>query len=238
MPTGNDLLKLARTRIGQAYVNVLVPKNNPNWQGPWDCAEFASWLVYQAGGFLYGCVDNGGNPATTEAYTGAWQHDAEKRGIRVSWQEAAATVGGMLLRYPPAPGSMGHIAVSDGVGGTVEAKGKLYGVCKGSAGGRDWDTGVLLPGFTYDPPASSVPGGATGPALLYKIGAPNMRPAVVRAIQKALAEAGFDPGPIDGTYGHNTAAAVAAFQTVQGLVVDGQVGVDTAARLKVPLEGG
>ena len=58
--------------MGEAYENVLVPKNNANWRGPWDCAEFMSWLVYQEGGFLYGCIDDGGNPATIEAYTGAW----------------------------------------------------------------------------------------------------------------------------------------------------------------------
>ena len=47
MTTGNDLLRLAATRIGQKYLNVLVPKDNPNWSGPWDCAEFASWVVFQ-----------------------------------------------------------------------------------------------------------------------------------------------------------------------------------------------
>ena len=62
MPTGNDLLKLAETRIGEKYFNVLVPKDNPNWHGPWDCAEFASWVVYQKAKKLYGCTDNKGNP--------------------------------------------------------------------------------------------------------------------------------------------------------------------------------
>jgi N-acetylmuramoyl-L-alanine amidase len=47
MATGAQLLALAETRIGEKYVNVQVPKDNPKWHGPWDCAEFASWLVYQ-----------------------------------------------------------------------------------------------------------------------------------------------------------------------------------------------
>ena len=71
MASGNDLLALAESRIREKYVNVLVPKDNPNWHGPWDCAEFASWAVYQKVSKLYGCIDNSGNPATTEAYSGA-----------------------------------------------------------------------------------------------------------------------------------------------------------------------
>src|SRR6185436_2459334 len=130
------MLSLARTRIGEKYVNVCVPKNNKNWHGPWDCAEFMSWLVYQVGGFLYGCVDDHGNPATVEAYTGAWQHDVKTRGKMIPWQDAAAIPGGILLRYPPSPGSMGHIVVSDGKGGTVEAMGKKWGVCVGTINGR------------------------------------------------------------------------------------------------------
>jgi N-acetylmuramoyl-L-alanine amidase len=227
------MLKLAKTRIGEDYVNVCVPKNNPNWHGPWDCAEFVSWLVYQVGGFLYGCTDNNGNPATTEAYTGAWKTDSQRLGIRIDWQVAVATEGAVLLRYPPAPGAMGHVAVSDGKGGTIEAKGKAWGVCADKSSGRGWDTGVLVPNFNYDPPNSNIT--AEPPEALYKIGAPNMRRSVVKAIQRALAKAGFDAGPIDGVYGHNTAAAVAAFQAVHGLVVDGQVGVQTAVQLQVDL---
>jgi N-acetylmuramoyl-L-alanine amidase len=62
MTTGNDLLRLAETRIGQKYLNVLVPKDNPNWSGPWDCAEFASWVVFQKVGKLYGCTNNQSKP--------------------------------------------------------------------------------------------------------------------------------------------------------------------------------
>jgi peptidoglycan hydrolase-like protein with peptidoglycan-binding domain len=62
-----------------------------------------------------------------------------------------------------------------------------------------------------------------------------MSSSVVKEIQRALAEAGFDPGPIDGVFGHNTTAAVSAFQATNGLVVDGQVGQQTAAKLKVDI---
>lgn len=233
MSDGEKMLKLAETRIGERYVNVLVPKNNPNWHGPWDCAEFMSWLVYQVSGKLYGCVDNQANPATVEAYTGAWQHDALTTGKRIPWQDAAGIVGAVLLRYPPSPGSMGHIVVSDGSGGTVEAMGKRWGVCRGKTSGRAWDTGVLVPWFDYDTAVSPLK--LVEPKLLYAIGRAGMKKDVVKDIQRKLAAAGFDPGPVDGDYGHNTAAAVAAFQTVKGLVVDGQVGKQTARTLGVEL---
>lgn len=233
MNDGEKMLRLAETRLGQKYVNVCIPKNNPNWQGPWDCAEFMSWLVFQVGGFLYGCIDNKGNPATVEAYTGAWQHDAAKVGNRVSVAQAAGTVGAVLLRNPPAPGRMGHIVVCDGQGGTVEAMGKAFGVKRGKVANRAWDTGILLPGFSYGGANSSIT--APAPALLYAIGRPGMKKSVVSAIQSAVKAEGMDPGPIDGIYGHNTAAAVAAFQATKGLIVDGQVGLQTAKRLKVDL---
>src|SRR5438874_10761443 len=44
---------LFRSHIGEPYVlGSLAPKNNPTWKGPWDCAEFASWLVFQAADVL------------------------------------------------------------------------------------------------------------------------------------------------------------------------------------------
>ena len=73
------------------------------------------------------------------------------------------------------------------------------------------------------------------PEFLFAIGRTNMAKDRVRIIQRALRENGISPGPIDGTYGHVTAAAVAAYQATKGLIVDGQVGVQTARRLKVDL---
>ena len=56
-------------------------------------------------------------------------------------------------------------------------------------------------------------------------------PAVVRELQQALTSAGYDPGPVDGTYGPRTEAAVVAFQQDNGLSADGVVGPETAAAL-------
>nr|WP_166180983.1 peptidoglycan-binding domain-containing protein [Altererythrobacter segetis] len=232
MATGVQMLELARSRIDQRYVNVCVPKNNPNWQGPWDCAEFMSWLVYQLTRRLYGCVDDDGDPATVEAYTGAWERDAKRLGRLVPWELAAGIAGAVLLRYPPVPGSMGHIVVSDGVGGTVEAMGKRWGVTTGKSSGRDWDTGILLPGFEYDAPSRLV---LSPPGIIYAIGRPRLDPEVTKRIQTALLGFGVDPGPVDGVFGANTTAAVAAFQSMKGLVADGKVGRQTARALKISL---
>lgn len=234
MASGHGLVELARTRVGQDYRNVLVPKNDPNWSGPWDCAEFMSWLVYQDGGFLYGCVSKVGNPALIEAYTGAWQADSKSRGIRVPVALAAGTVGGILLRFPPAPGRMGHIALCDGKGKAIEAHSTREGVTnKFDVAGRHWDTGVLIPGFEYE---DAAPVEVESPAFIYKLGAPNMRAGVVKEIQRALEKHSISPGVIDGVFGPNTVVGVAAFQAREGLVVDGQVGPVTAAELGVDLK--
>lgn len=230
--TGAGVLRRARDHIGEAYQNIQVPKDDAAWKGPWDCAEFVSWLVYQELGELYGCEDNHTHPAKADAYTGAWKRDVEKLGIRVTVEEAAATAGGILLRYPPEPGKMGHIAVCDGEGGTVEAKGRRYGVIADTVNGRVWHAGILIPGLSY---GSAEPMKIALPELVYEPSAPNMDKDVVAKIQQALATRGFNPGEINGVYGARTQAAVADFQDAEGLVVDGSVGPETAEALGISL---
>lgn len=231
LPTGADIVALAEKHVGEKYQNVLVPKNRADWTGPWDCAEIASWLVYQVAGILYGCTDDTADPAKADAYTGAWKADANAKGRMVSVSEAAGTPGAFLLRYPPAPGEMGHIAVSDGRGGTIEAASTTLGVIAGKVSGRRWDTGVLPPGIDYSGSAVAV----HGPAKIYAVGQPNMEPAKIKEIQTALKAKGFDPGEIDGEFGTNTALAVNALQRAQGLIPDGEVGPETAAALGISL---
>jgi hypothetical protein len=233
MSTGRGLLERALPHIGEPYENVLVPKNNPNWHGPWDCAEFMSWLVFQESGILYGCTNDHANPATADAYTGAWRDDSATLGKRVSVDEAAATVGAILLRYPPQAGTMGHVVLCDGTGGTVEAMDHQHGVARGTVHNRRWDTGVLIPNFYYDPPGRRI--AVQAPKKLLSLTAKKANPKTVRDIQQALYHRNIDPGPLDGVYGDKTAAAVAAFQKTEGLVVDGEVGAQTAAKLKVKL---
>ena len=60
---------------------------------------------------------------------------------------------------------------------------------------------------------------------------PLMRGPEVLEVQQQLAAIGLEPGPLDGSYGPTTAAAVKAFQSSEGLEVDGFVGPKTRAAL-------
>lgn len=53
----------------------------------------------------------------------------------------------------------------------------------------------------------------------------------VRALQQALADAGFSPGPIDGIFGPKTESAVRAYQAANDLTVDGVAGPQTWASI-------
>jgi peptidoglycan hydrolase-like protein with peptidoglycan-binding domain len=55
----------------------------------------------------------------------------------------------------------------------------------------------------------------------------------VRCVQSSLNEKGFNSGPVDGWFGPVTRAAVVSYQTANGLVVDGEVGSQTAGSLGV-----
>jgi N-acetylmuramoyl-L-alanine amidase len=233
MVTGKDLADLAATRLGERYVNVLVPKNNPNWRGPWDCAEFASWVVYQKTRTLFGCVDNAGDPATVESYSGAWVRDAERGVLLPATEEDAYTQAGVfLLRRPPAPGRMGHVAISDGEGKVIEAAGVGLGVRRYGFAGRLWHFYVRIPDVRYSA-TGAVPAVRKPVPFLLQLETPWTRSPLVGKVQQALKDAGFDPGPIDGEFGPNTVAAVFAFQKTHRLVADGIVGPATARRLGV-----
>jgi hypothetical protein len=232
MVTGAELLALAETRLGEKYVNVQVPKDNRNWHGPWDCAEFASWLVYQAAGKLYGCVDDTADPALADAYSGAWVRDAVAGKVNaVTQREANGIPGAVLIRKPPAPGKMGHVAITDGRGGTVEAAGINLGVRRDRVEGRLWNYVATIPELAY---SSTGYVAVTKPLpYLLTLETPNIKSSLVRAVQRALRAKGVEPGKIDGEYGPHTVAAVEAFQAMNRLVADGICGPRTATKLGV-----
>ena len=232
MVTGAQLLALAETRIGEKYVNVQVPKDNRNWHGPWDCAEFASWLVYQATGKLYGCINNTGDPALADAYSGAWVRDALDGLLgKTTQREANSIAGAVLIRTPPAPGKMGHIAITDGRGGTVEAAGVNLGVRRDKIEGRLWHHVVKVPELRY---ASTGFVAVVKPLpYLLTLETPCVKSSLVRTVQRALRDKGVDPGKIDGEYGPHTVAAVEAFQAMNRLIADGICGPLTAKKLGI-----
>ncbi|MCH7585379.1 MAG: peptidoglycan-binding protein [Acidobacteria bacterium] len=69
---------------------------------------------------------------------------------------------------------------------------------------------------------------AAGPNDTLRFGS---RGNVVFETQLTLGSLGFDPGPVDGIFGRMTVTAVAAFQSANGLAVDGKVGPVTRRAL-------
>jgi hypothetical protein len=104
MPSGRGIFERGVEHVGEQYVHVLVPKDESEYRGPWDCSEFVSWCVFQEAGILYGCDNDRGHPASVKAFTGYWERDARDLGRRISWERAAGIVGAIVLRYPvPSP---------------------------------------------------------------------------------------------------------------------------------------
>ncbi len=230
---GNDILTLGNKHVGESYIlGSQVPKDNKSWKGPWDCAEFVSWLVFQVSGKLYGCNNDMGNPATADAYTGYWRNDAETKGKIITVEQAARTPGAAILRVP-AVGLTGHIVVSDGNGKTVEAHSHRDGVINSVINGRRWDFGILVPWIDYTQQQAIKY--VSPDYTLYRYTLPRMVGPKVGQIQKALKAAGFDPNGIDSIFGPGTFKAVEAFQQANDLVVDGEVGRDTAKALGITL---
>jgi N-acetylmuramoyl-L-alanine amidase len=229
MGTGKEIVKAALKHVGEQYVlGTVVPKNDPNWGGPWDCAEFVSWCVFQTARILYGCDDDQGDPAIADAYTGFWGRDARTLGKQISVAEAAGIPGAAVLRLGP---KMGHIVISDGQGGTVEAASTKLGVICHTLSGRRWDMGILVPGISYEQ-GHGIPE-PTPPGVIYRLASPLMRGEKIAQIQQKLASLGYDPGNADGVFGPRTFAAVMDFQKSNGLVPDGEVGPQTARAMGI-----
>lgn len=221
--TGQDLINIAETRKGCDYIlGSLVPKNDADYKGSFDCAELVSWAVYQTIQKLYGCEnDNASDPAKADAGTVYWTRDVQSGKVKaISISEARATPGAILLREA-GDGLDGHIVISKGDGTTIEAKGHAWGVIDDQVDGRRWTTGILLSEIEYttneqiDLPEVHV----------LHIGGNNV-PSEVVPVQAALKNHGYNV-TIDGIYGPATAAAVRDFQNKKGLTPDGEVGPQT-----------
>jgi hypothetical protein len=230
--SGDDVVALARGHVGEAYIfGARAPMANPAWRGPWDCAEFVSWCVFQATGILYGTKPRN-DPMLADAFTGFWAEQAAAGGHTIAVDDAAGIVGAVVLRKP-AGSQIGHVVLSDGKGGTVEAHSKADGVIESTLAQRRWDFGILVPGIRYFRSDASIEVVPPAAAVI-RLTTPLMRSERIRRIQRRLLKLGFAPGTPDGVYGPQTAHAVQKFQAEQGgLVADGEVGQATLAALGV-----
>jgi hypothetical protein len=228
---GQVIVGVATPHIGERYIlGARAPLVNANHHGPWDCAEFTSWCAYQAYGIVFGCY--GQNPATADPYSGKWYEDGVAAGTMVSVSSAIGTPGAFLVRKPGDFNiGIGHVAISMGDGRTVEARSAGTGVVISTgAAQRPWTSGLHLPGILYS--TSSQPA-HTPPTGMLRLANPFMRGDNVKVVQSALKRRNYNVGDVDGIYGLTTAAAVSNFQLETGLVVDGEVGPETAVRLGV-----
>lgn len=229
MVTGRELYQLLARHVGEKYVlGAIVPKNYKDYSGPWDCAEFASWGVYQLTAKLYGCANNTGDPSGADAYSGFWVRDARKIGKIITVGMAAQTPGAVVVRVSGRD-ILGHVAISNGHGATVEAHSTKSGVITSSLSHRRWDFGILVPWITYEV-MDPVPPPVKKPYKVYRWTSPMMFGDKVKEIQKAVGMTN-----VDGYFGPKTFNAVRGFQRNVNLVADGEVGPQTAASLNIIL---
>lgn len=227
MATGKQFIELAARHIGEKYVlGATVPFENSIYKGPWDCAEFVSWVVYQISGIKAGIRGN-------ESYTGYWANDVGKLCTKISISEAAQTFGAILFRSPGYKGiKIGHIAFSDGNGGTIEAKSSKDNVCRSQVKGRQWEYGILVNNVDYEINTAFVFDYSNPPFNFY-VTSPIMKHLIVEETKRKLAKINIFHGTIDQIYDTETAKAVSNYQAIKGLVVDGILGKDTLVSLKV-----
>jgi hypothetical protein len=148
MIIGKDLLHEAEKHLGDEYeFGADVPLvQGDDYHDETDCAETATEVVHEKTGRIYGAFNpKSDNP---EPATAAWYADMLAGNvIQVTVDRAMRTPGALLLRRSK---SSGHIAFSDGEGGTVEAMGEKWGVCRGRAAGRGFQWGIFIPGVCYE----------------------------------------------------------------------------------------
>lgn len=68
--------------------------------------------------------------------------------IKIPVPQAMKTPGALLFRHDKAKGRIGHVAVSDGKGNIIEARGRAYGVVKRPCPNNFTSAG-LIPGVLY-----------------------------------------------------------------------------------------
>lgn len=155
--TGEAIVAAARGQLGDPYVYGVEPRKSDPDPDAFDCSSLASWAVYQATGVLFGCSRNNASPSQdASSYDWVAQTRAGLSGAEQISPELAAKIPGAVFaraaRLVSGVKHDGHVAISDGVGRIVEAKGGA-GVIDSRAWDADrWDVAVLVPGVRYSRP--------------------------------------------------------------------------------------
>src|SRR3954454_6380050 len=148
-PTAGDSTKLdvfmheARDQVGDRYVYGAQTRLSDDNPSTFDCSSFTQWAAHQAGVEL---------PRTAEQQYRLLKH----KDRLISVDEALHTKGARLFYFSRDPTSslpagQAHVAISDGKGHTIEAKGTAYGVGEWSAKNRFNFAGVV-PGLSDPAP--------------------------------------------------------------------------------------
>lgn len=144
----------------------------------------------------------------------------------------ACTVKGSMADLPEIPGVLVfkeyHVGVYIGGGEVIEARGHAYGVVKTKLADRPWTSWGYCPYVTYEEPQKQKTITVELPVL--KRGA---KGDTVRAMQYLLIGNGHDMEGYgaDGSFGGATERALKAYQTANGLDVDGSCGPMTWKKL-------
>jgi murein DD-endopeptidase MepM/ murein hydrolase activator NlpD len=116
--TGQMLVDSAMKHLGEDYHwGAMVRDWASSSKGPWDCAEFVSKCVFDTYGLLVGVTEASYG---RDASTAKWSEDIKPKGLReIDIPTALKTPGAILLGVS---GGIGHIAISDGTGKTIDAR--------------------------------------------------------------------------------------------------------------------
>lgn len=174
-----------------------------------DCSGLIKWAMRELGGDIY----HGSNTIFNKYCS-----------------ETGPVAGTVKIRVGTAvfqntEGTRGHIGLYIGGGMCIEAKGTQHGVVSSPL--AVWDEWGVLKDVDYTGtieetfgilPLDTITKGAKGELVKY--------------LQRALAESGYEVGEIDGIFGSETLSTVRAFQSDHNLTPDGKVGKLTWAAIK------
>lgn len=137
-PTAHQIVELAMQQAGKPYIyGYEVHLDNPDPQA-FDCSELVQWVCHRLGV----------RPEMPDGAIWQYKHCAAHHTI-VPVKRAVDIEGALLFRVNYA-GLGNHVAISRGNGGSIEARGKKYGVGSWPLKGRTFNYAALIPGVSYE----------------------------------------------------------------------------------------